>query len=91
MAARLKKGTAQSFRPANLARIFINLSWYDVTVNEVDIYMKNNRLLKSTVILIFCDLNFDISDTRGLYSIRKSAYFFIVKAGFKEENKDKYK
>ena len=26
-AARLKKGTAQSYRPANLARIFINLSW----------------------------------------------------------------
>ena len=28
--ARLKKGTAQSFRPANSARIFVNLSWYDI-------------------------------------------------------------
>ena len=29
-AARLNKsGTAQGFRLANLARIFINLSWYD--------------------------------------------------------------
>ena len=27
-AARLKKGAAQWFRVANLARIFINLSWY---------------------------------------------------------------
>ena len=30
-AARLKKRTAQRFRLANLARIFINLSWYDIT------------------------------------------------------------
>ena len=29
--ARLKKGTAQSFILANLARIFINMSWYDST------------------------------------------------------------
>ena len=29
--ARPKKGTAHSFRLANSARIFINLSWYDVT------------------------------------------------------------
>ena len=28
-AARLKKGTAQLLRLANLARIFINLRWYD--------------------------------------------------------------
>ena len=32
-AARLKKGTAQWFRVANLARIFINLSWYDIIGN----------------------------------------------------------
>ena len=31
MAARLKKGTAQRFRVSNLARIFINLSWYDIS------------------------------------------------------------
>ena len=31
MAALLKKGTAQSIKLANLARIFINLSWYDIT------------------------------------------------------------
>ena len=30
-AARLKKGTTQWFRFANSARIFINLSWYDIT------------------------------------------------------------
>ena len=30
--ARLKKGTAQSFRLANSARIFINLSLYDISV-----------------------------------------------------------
>ena len=29
-AARLKKGTAQWFRLANSARIFINLSWYEL-------------------------------------------------------------
>ena len=29
-AARLKKGTAQSFRLANSARIFIDLCWYDI-------------------------------------------------------------
>ena len=28
-AARLKEGTAQSFKVGNLARIFMNLSWYD--------------------------------------------------------------
>ena len=30
-AARLKKCTAQRFRLANSARIFINLGWYDYT------------------------------------------------------------
>ena len=30
VAARLKKGTAQSLRLANSARIFINLTWYNV-------------------------------------------------------------
>ena len=34
-AARLKKGTAQLFRLANLARIFVNLSLYDSTVYTV--------------------------------------------------------
>ena len=30
-AVRLKKGTAQSFELANLTRILINWSWYDIT------------------------------------------------------------
>ena len=33
--ARLKKGTAQSFRLDNLARTYINLSWYDTTSRDV--------------------------------------------------------
>ena len=31
-AARLKNDTAQWLRVANSARIFINLSWYDITM-----------------------------------------------------------
>ena len=30
VAARLKKGTTQLFRLTNVARIFINFSWYDL-------------------------------------------------------------
>ena len=33
-AARLKKGTAQSFILANSERIYVNLSWYDSAVNS---------------------------------------------------------
>ena len=36
-AAQLKKSTAQLFRLANSARIFFNLSWYDITYNTKDI------------------------------------------------------
>ena len=34
----LKMGTAQWFRLANLERIFINLSWYDITRNTPNQY-----------------------------------------------------
>ena len=34
-AARLKKDTAQWFRLANSARIFIKLSWYDYTTKSI--------------------------------------------------------
>ena len=34
-AARLKKGTAQLFRLANLPRNFINLSWYDINIEAL--------------------------------------------------------
>ena len=33
-----KKGTAQLFRLANLARIFINSSWYDITKVVINVY-----------------------------------------------------
>ena len=35
--ARLKKGTVQSFRFDNLARIFVNLSWYDSIINHYEL------------------------------------------------------
>ena len=43
--AQLEKGTAQWFRLANSARIFINLCWYYITwsdINNNGIVIRNN-------------------------------------------------
>ena len=37
-ARQIKKGTAQLFKLALLARIFISLSWYDITAYCMDVY-----------------------------------------------------
>ena len=43
-AVRLKKGTAQWFISANLARIFINLSWYDSTMYQLKLIKMRGEL-----------------------------------------------
>ena len=42
-AARLKKNTAQGFRLANSARIFINLCWYDY-INMLNMFKFKIRI-----------------------------------------------
>ena len=55
MAARLKKGTAQSFRLAHLARIFINLSSYDIITK---LPSDCNAAFISIILHLFCTLYF---------------------------------
>ena len=43
-AARLKKGTAQLFRLANSARIFVNSSWYDYT-DYINVWHYSTKLI----------------------------------------------
>ena len=44
--ARLKKGTAQWFRLANSARIFINLSWYELkSYAQKFIFIQNFKIV----------------------------------------------
>ena len=42
----VKKGTAQSFRLANIARIFINLSWYDISVVSAEVKAESSLFTK---------------------------------------------
>ena len=80
-AARLKKSTAQWFRLANLARIFVNFSWYDYTI-WCNILRQNlwslcpKLVVKSTLfvhfwVLFATILTFGQNDSFPLYSKSK--------------------
>ena len=58
VAARLKKDTAQSFRLANLARIFINLSWYNINDLDNNCYLSYESKFNERIRLIIINSYF---------------------------------